>query len=212
LDVIASLSGLVVLSPIFLCVATAIAWASPGPVFHRALRVGRDGRLFRLYKFRSMVVAPDAKGPGITSSNDPRITGIGRVLRASKLDELPQLINVLKGEMSLVGPRPEDPRYVAHYSEEQRRVLRVRPGITSAASLEYRRESLLLSAEDSEQRYLGEILPHKLAIDLEYLDRRTVGTDMRLIWRTVITLFSAGAAELDKEAGDNDGNRATWRT
>ena len=188
LDVIAAAGGLIVLSPLFLLTAVLIKRDSPGPVFYRARRVGKDGHEFRLYKFRSMVAGADRKGPGITAAGDSRVTKVGRFLRRTKLDELPQLINVLTGDMSLVGPRPEDPRYVALYTQEQRQVLAVRPGITSAASLTYRDESTLLSGEDWERRYIQKIMPHKLAIDLDYQARRTLASDLNLILRTVLAL------------------------
>ena len=188
LDVIAAAGGLIVLSPLFLLIAVLIKRDSPGPVFYRARRVGKDGHEFRLYKFRSMVAGADRQGPGITAAGDSRVTKVGRFLRRTKLDELPQLINVLTGDMSLVGPRPEDPRYVALYTKEQRQVLAVRPGITSAASLTYRDESALLSGEDWERRYIQEIMPHKLAIELDYQARRTLASDLNLILRTVLAL------------------------
>jgi lipopolysaccharide/colanic/teichoic acid biosynthesis glycosyltransferase len=189
IDAAASGIGLIVLSPLFLLIALAIKLTSPGPVFYRSMRVGRNGAPFRIYKFRSMVSDADKRGPGITAAGDPRITPVGRLLRRTKLDELPQLINVLKGEMSLVGPRPEDPRYVALYTDEQRQVLRVRPGITSAASLAYRHEEQILSGVDWETQYRQQVMPAKLALDLEYLSRRTVASDLALIWRTVTALF-----------------------
>ena len=189
LDVIAAAGGLIVLSPLFLLTAVLIKRDSPGPVFYRARRVGKDGHEFRLYKFRSMVADADRQGPGITASGDSRVTRVGLMLRRTKLDELPQLINVLTGDMSLVGPRPEDPRYVALYTDEQRQVLAVRPGITSAASLTYRDESALLAGEDWERQYIQEIMPHKLAIDLDYQARRTLASDLNLILRTVLALM-----------------------
>jgi lipopolysaccharide/colanic/teichoic acid biosynthesis glycosyltransferase len=170
-------------------VGALIKLDSPGPVFHRAQRTGKDSKPFRLYKFRSMVVGAHRDGPAITPAGDRRITRAGRVLRRTKLDELPQFLNVLKGEMSLVGPRPEDPRYVALYTPAQREVLRVRPGVTSAASLTYRHESSLLSGEDWEQRYVNEILPHKLAVELDYLAHRTVVSDLGLVLRTLLALL-----------------------
>lgn len=189
LDVIAAAGGLIVLSPLFLLTAVLIKRDSPGPVFYRARRAGKDGHEFRLYKFRSMVAGADRQGPGITAAGDNRVTKVGRMLRQTKLDELPQLINVLTGDMSLVGPRPEDPRYVALYTDEQRQVLAVRPGITSAASLTYRDESALLAGEDWERQYIQEIMPHKLAIDLDYQARRTLASDLNLILRTVLALM-----------------------
>lgn len=189
LDVVAAAAGLALLSPLFLAIAAAIKLDSPGPVFYRARRVGRYGQEFRLYKFRSMVADADRRGPGITAAGDRRVTRVGRFLRRTKLDELPQLINVLKGEMSLVGPRPEDPRYVALYTPEQRRVLEARPGITSAASLAFRHEEQLLSGPDWEQVYRTQVMPAKLALDLDYLDRRTLASDLALIWRTILAMF-----------------------
>lgn len=189
LDVVAAAAGLVLLGPLFLAIAAAIKLDSPGPVFYRARRVGRYGQEFRLYKFRSMVADADRRGPGITAAGDRRITRVGRFLRRTKLDELPQLINVLKGEMSLVGPRPEDPRYVALYTSEQRRVLEARPGITSAASLAFRHEEQLLSGPDWEQVYRTQVMPAKLALDLDYLNRRTLASDLALIWRTILAMF-----------------------
>ncbi len=189
LDIVASVAGLIVLSPLFILIGLWIKCDSPGPVCYRAQRVGKDGRLFRLYKFRSMVADADKRGPGITATGDTRITPVGRFLRRTKLDELPQLINVLRGEMSLVGPRPEDPHYVALYTPEQRRVLAVRPGMTSAASLVYRHEEQLLAGEDWETVYRTKVLPDKLAIDLAYLERRTLVSDLKLILRTIAAVF-----------------------
>jgi lipopolysaccharide/colanic/teichoic acid biosynthesis glycosyltransferase len=184
-DMLASGIGLLLLSPLFLVIALTIKLTSPGPVFYRATRVGKDNALFQLHKFRSMVSGADKLGPGITASRDSRITSVGRFLRKTKLDELPQLINVLKGDMSLVGPRPEDPRYVVHYTPEQRQVLCVRPGITSPASLRYRDESSLLAGQDWERVYIEQIMPDKLAIELDYLAGRSLFTDLGLIAQTV---------------------------
>ncbi len=170
-DIVASGIGLTVLSPVFIVIAIAIRRDSKGPVFYRARRVGQHGKEFRLYKFRSMVVDADQQGPGITSAGDTRITSVGRFLRRTKLDELPQLINVLRGEMSLVGPRPEDPRYVELYTPGQREILQYRPGITSMASQTYRNEEQLLTGSDWEQQYIDEVMPAKLAIDLDYSRR-----------------------------------------
>ncbi|MFZ1595653.1 MAG: sugar transferase [Anaerolineae bacterium] len=190
MSVVAAAVGLMLLSPLFCWIALWIKLTSPGPVFYRAVRVGQDGRPFRLYKFRSMIAGTDRQGPGITATGDPRITRVGRFLRRAKLDELPQLLNVLKGEMSLVGPRPEDPRYVALYTPEQRRVLAVRPGITSAASLAFRHEEQLLAGEDWETHYRARVLPDKLALDLAYLARRTLLSDLALILRTLAAVFA----------------------
>lgn len=188
LDVSIALPASVLLVPVLVVIAVLIKLDSPGPVLHRPQRIGKDGRPFRLCKFRTMVVGADRNGPGITVADDPRITRVGRLLRDGKLDELPQIFNVFKGEMSIVGPRPEDPRYVALYTPAQREVLRVRPGITSAASLIYLNESALLSVEDSEEQYVQTILPRKLAIELEYLANRTLATDFGLVIRTMVAI------------------------
>ena len=182
------------LSPLFLVIALLIKLSTPGPVFYRAVRIGKDGLPFRLYKFRSMVMGADKSGPGITTAADRRITPVGRFLRKTKLDELPQLINVLRGEMSLVGPRPEDPRYVAYYTPDQRQVLRVRPGITSAASLRYRDESALLTGSDWETTYILCVMPQKLAIELAYLQHRNLLTDLKLVLLTLWTVIAHGNA------------------
>ena len=193
IDWFVALIGLLILSPIFLIIAFVIKFTSVGPVFYLAQRIGKGSSTFHLYKFRSMVVNADKQGPGITISGDSRVTPIGRFLRRYKIDELPQLVNVFKGEMSLVGPRPESPYYVSHYTPEQRQVLTVRPGITSAASLAYRHEEQLLAGKDWETTYLNEIMPAKLAIDLEYVKHRTVWTDIKLVLRTILAMFQSEA-------------------
>jgi len=188
-DLLSALIGLVLLSPIFLIACLVIKLTSPGPIFHCGDRVGLNGKLFTLYKFRTMIADAPAMGPGITANDDPRITRVGHLLRRTKIDELPQLINVLKGDMSLVGPRPEDPRYVAQYTPEQKRILSVRPGITSAASLAFRKEEQMLSGSDWEGMYCTEVLPTKLAMDLAYFSHRTLLSDILLIIRTVLSIF-----------------------
>ena len=188
-DFVSALIGLIVLSPLFLMTSLVIKLTSRGPVFHRGERAGRNGKVFSLYKFRTMVANAAALGPGITPQNDLRITSAGRFLRITKVDELPQLINVLKGDMSLVGPRPEDPHYVAQYTPKQREVLKFRPGITSAASLAYRREEQMLGSSDWEKVYQNKVLPAKLAIDLDYFSKRTLLSDLLLIVRTIFSLF-----------------------
>jgi len=187
-DLFVSLVGLVLFFPLFGLIAIVIKLDSPGPVFFRGQRVGRAGHLFRVYKFRSMVAGADQKGAGITAAGDLRVTRVGRLLRKTKFDELPQLINVVRGEMSLVGPRPEDPRYVALYTPEQRRVLSVRPGVTSPASLRFRHEEELLQGENWEQVYLEEVMPAKLRIELDYLKSRSLWRDIGVIVQTVLAL------------------------
>ena len=189
IDIIGAAVGLLILAPLFVVMAVAIVLDDWGPVFYRATRVGWNGTLFQLYKFRSMRVGADRQGPGITVSGDARVTRVGRLLRRSKLDELPQLINVLRGDMSLVGPRPEDARYVALYSETQRRVLGVRPGITGAASLQFRDEEALLQGPNWEQTYCNEVMPAKLSAELEYLSCRSAWSDLGLIIRTIVAVL-----------------------
>lgn len=185
-DLAAASLGLLVLSPLFLAVAVAVAAGSPGPVFFRQERIGRHGVPFRIYKFRTMREDAERAGGQLTVAGDPRITRTGVLLRASKLDELPQLINVVTGEMALVGPRPEVPRYVALYSEAQRRVLDVRPGITDPASIRYRDENdVLAGAADPEATYVDEVMPHKLELNLAYLERRTLASDIGVILATL---------------------------
>lgn len=181
---------LVLLSPLLLVFALAVALTSPGGAFFRQVRVGRGGREFRLLKFRSMRPGSEAKGQLTIGGRDPRITAVGYVLRKTKLDELPQLWNVLKGDMSVVGPRPEVPKYVALYTAEQRAVLSVRPGITGMASLDYIDENELLArAADPESAYIHEVMPAKLALDLRYVRERSFLLDLRIIVATVGKVF-----------------------
>ena len=187
--------GLLVLAPLLAAVALLIRLESRGPVFFRQTRVGRHGEPFRIFKFRTMEHAPQGGGPQLTVAGDERITRVGAVLRRTKLDELPQLIDVLRGTMSLVGPRPEVPRYVEHYPPGDReRVLSVRPGITDFASLRYRDENALLArASDPEREYLDVILPSKLRYALDYVDHGSVAGDLRVLGLTVRTVFSASS-------------------
>jgi lipopolysaccharide/colanic/teichoic acid biosynthesis glycosyltransferase len=186
LDVLVAAGGLLVLAPLFAVVALAIWAADRGPVFYVQERIGLGGRTFGLWKFRSMRVGADRQGPLVTVGGDPRVTRIGLWLRRFKIDELPQLLNVLRKEMSLVGPRPEVPRYVALYSPEQRAVLNLVPGITDPASVEFsREEEILRRAEDPERHYVEVVMPYKIELNLEYAKRATVWTDFGLILRTL---------------------------
>jgi lipopolysaccharide/colanic/teichoic acid biosynthesis glycosyltransferase len=189
LDISLSLLGLILLSPVLALAALIVKCSSRGPVFYRARRVGKDGRFFDVYKFRTMVVDAVLQGPRVTGPGDTRVTRVGRLLRRSKLDELPQLFNVLKGNMSLVGPRPEDPRYVKSYSQDQLQVLRVKPGITSPATVLHRHEEQMLAGPDWETTYRNEILPAKVQIELNYLSRRTLSQDLRILAQTAVALF-----------------------
>jgi lipopolysaccharide/colanic/teichoic acid biosynthesis glycosyltransferase len=189
MDVTAAWAGIVLLSPLLVCIAALVKMQDGGPAFHRGLRVGRGGEPFRLYKFRTMVVDAHRQGPGITVQGDRRVTRLGRVLRRTKLDELPQLVNVLLGDMSLVGARPEDPLYAARFTAAEREILNHRPGITSPASLAFRAEDELLDGPDWQDRYVNEVLPAKLALDLAYLSRRRCRDDVALVCRTVRALI-----------------------
>ncbi len=179
--------GLVVLSPLFLVVAVWIKLDSAGPVFFRQTRIGRFEKTFRIYKFRTMVADAEKKGIQLTAGKDPRITRSGEFLRRTKIDELPQLINVIKGEMSLVGPRPEVPKYVEYYPDETKKVIfSLRPGITDYAAILFRNENEILDgAEDPEGTYLKQILPEKIALYLKYAKERTLWLDFRLIIGTI---------------------------
>lgn len=190
-DLLLSSIGLLLLAPLLLLIALLIKLDSPGPVMFRQERVGRFGKPFRIHKFRTMRHEPAGQGLQITVGADRRITRVGGFLRASKLDELPQLFDVWLGDMSLVGPRPEVPRYVAHYPAALReKVLSVRPGITDIASIEYRDESAVLArAVDPEHAYVHEVLPHKLALAARYVERSSLWLDMWLIWRTVVAIL-----------------------
>lgn len=192
-DLIFTVPGLIVLLPFFVLIALWIKLDSKGPVFYLQERVGRYGETFKIYKFRTMVKNADKIGGAITIGDDPRITKVGRFLRKYKIDELPQLINVLKGEMSLVGPRPEVIKYVNLYTSEQREVLNLIPGITDPASIKYRNENILLAASrdtyeasyDPEQVYIQEIMPDKIRINLEYASRATILTDFQIVVKTI---------------------------
>ena len=189
-DIVIAALGLVLLSPLLLAIAAWIKLDSTGPVFFRQERVGRFGRSFRIHKFRTMRI--EAAGPALTVGADPRITRAGSFLRRTKIDELPQLIDVLRGDMSVVGPRPEVPRYVATYPPALRtKVLSVRPGITDPASLQFRDESALLArAADPEREYREVVLPQKLRLAADYVDTASLGGDLRLIAATLRALWS----------------------
>jgi lipopolysaccharide/colanic/teichoic acid biosynthesis glycosyltransferase len=187
-DLIVAISALILLSPVLVGIALAVWLSSPGPALYRGVRVGRDGREFSILKFRSMRVASQTTTE-ITVHRDPRITAAGRFLRASKLDELPQLWNVVRGEMSLVGPRPEAQRYVARYTPEQREVLKVRPGLTGLTQIYFRDEERLLRGKQPERYYQGALLPAKLEIDRFYALHRTFWLDMKIIILTTVALF-----------------------
>lgn len=187
-----SLLSLLVLLPLFLLIGLAIAFDSRGGVFFVQQRVGKGGKPFGMFKFRTMRPFSEKEGQLTLGHRDPRVTRFGFFLRKYKLDELPQLINVLIGHMSLVGPRPEVPHFVALYTPAQRRALEVRPGITDYASLRFFHESELLAQSGDPQRtYIEEVMPAKLALNLEYIDRRSFWEDLRVIGMTVRRIFSS---------------------
>lgn len=189
-DVAVSALALLLLVPVFILIALLIKLEDGGPVFYRGVRVGRHGKLFRIYKFRTMVPDAERLGGSATPDDDPRITKIGKLLRKYKLDELPQLINVLKGEMSLVGPRPEVPRYVEMFSEEEKAILSVRPGITDWASLwDFDEGAILAGSSDPEKDYMEKIRPTKIRLQLKYVREATFLTDVKIILLTILTLI-----------------------
>lgn len=190
LDIIFSTVGLLLLSPLFLIIYILIRCESKGGGFYCQQRVGKDGRMFGLYKFRSMRTGSDKKGLITVGGHDSRITRMGYFIRKYKIDELPQLWNVLKGDMSLVGPRPEVKKYVDLYTEEQRRVLSVRPGITDYASIEYVDENEILGKADNPDRvYVEEIMPAKIKLNMRYIENRSLKEYFKIIGLTFINIF-----------------------
>lgn len=190
-DIIASGCGLLILSPLFLVLAIWVKLDSKGPVFYRQVRVGRYNVDFKIFKFRSMYVGADRHGLITVGGHDQRVTRSGYFIRKYKFDELPQLINVFIGDMSIVGPRPEVRKYVDLYTDEQIHVLDVRPGVTSLASIRYRNENELLEkADNPDQYYIDVIMPDKLAIDLEYVSKASLWYDIKLIFSTLWTIIS----------------------
>ena len=190
-DMVGALGGLIVLSPILICVGIAIPLLSPGPVFFGQIRIGRCGIPFRIYKFRTMTGAEPTAGPILTIGHNARVTPFGHFLRDSKIDELPQLINVLIGDMSLVGPRPEVPKYVEKWTPEQRKiVLSVRPGLTGPASLKFRNQTELLATyADPEAAYETIVMQEKLQINADYIRTATLASDVGLIARTLLAVL-----------------------
>lgn len=185
-DITASFFGILILSPLLIFIGLWVGLSSKGGVFYKQIRVGKNNKDFKLYKFRSMRVNSDKQGLLTVGSKDSRITKAGYFIRKYKIDELPQLINVLKGDMSFVGPRPEVRRYVDLYSEEQMKVLSVRPGITDPASIKYRNENdILSSASNPEEYYIQHIMPDKLKINIDYINTRTFIKDIKIIFQTI---------------------------
>ncbi|OAO79479.1 sugar transferase [Anoxybacillus flavithermus] len=189
-DFVVSIVAILVLIPIFLIISFLIKIDSKGPIIFKQVRVGKNGKEFKIYKFRTMVTDAERLGKQITVGHDPRITRVGHFLRKFKLDELPQLFNVLKGDMSFVGPRPEVPRYTQLYNEEQKKVLTVRPGITDYASIKYRNENeILAKSEDPEKTYIEVIMPDKLKLNLKYIEEQSLWLDIKIIFMTLYKII-----------------------
>lgn len=192
-DVTVSSIFILLTFPLWMAIAIAIKLDSPGPVFYWGKRVGKSGEPFRIFKFRTMVANAAKQGPGITGEKDSRITRVGRWLRKYKLDEMPQLFNVILGDMSIVGPRPEDPTFVGHYSEKQREVLSVRPGMASPAFIKYRDEEKILAdycGDDFEAFYKDEILPKKLDLDLKYIEDQSFFGDLEIFLSAFLSIIN----------------------
>jgi lipopolysaccharide/colanic/teichoic acid biosynthesis glycosyltransferase len=207
IDIVVAAVVLLISVPVFLIVAVVVVAESPGPVFYRAERVGRGGRRMRMFKFRKM--APDAAGPRLTTGDDPRLTRVGALLTRTKLDELPQLINVLRGEMSLVGPRPEDPCFVARRAQDYEEILAVRPGITGPSQIAFADESRILTCDDPVARYLERIFPQKIAIDCAYAERLSIRRDLRILFWTAVTVVLRRPVAVNRETGSMGLRRRT---
>jgi len=193
-DIAVSLALLILLSPLLLLTALLIRLESPGGALFKQERVGLHERPFLMYKFRTMRQAPPGEKVRLATEGDARITRLGRFFRASKIDELPQLLNVIKGEMTLIGPRAETPNFLPYFSEEEKRVLSVKPGLTGPGQIHYttRQSRLIPKGADANRIYIEEILPEKLAIDLEYVRRRSVAGDLAILARTLLVVLTLG--------------------
>jgi len=196
-DLVGSLVAFIILSPIFLITAMLIKLDCPGPVLYMAERIGKNGKLFEMYKFRTMVADAARLGSAITCNEDPRITRVGRFLRRTHIDEWPQFFNILRGDMSFVGPRPEAPTYIEHYTPQQREVLNGRPGMTGLAQVQYmQNEAAMLDATTLDEVYLNEILPKKLELDLQYIQNQSFLLDLQLLIQTLfITLIERSGGD-----------------
>jgi len=189
-DIVFSFFGLIFISPLLLILAILIKLSSPGPVFYRGTRIGRSGKSFKIFKFRTMVVDAEKTRIWSTSVNDPRLTKIGKFLKKYQIDELPQLINVLKGEMSLVGPRPQVPWAVELYNEEEKTLLNLQPGMTDWASLwNFHEGEILKGSKDADKDYLEKIHPEKMRLALEYARHHSFWIDLKIIFKTIIAIF-----------------------
>jgi lipopolysaccharide/colanic/teichoic acid biosynthesis glycosyltransferase len=196
IDITISLLALILLAPVFLILAVVIKLTSRGPVFYEGRRVGRGGEIFLMHKFRSMVVNADQMGTDLTPHGDPRVTRVGRFLRRTKVDEIPQIIDILRGKMSLVGPRPESPLYARYYDERQKHVLSVRPGMLGPAQIKYRHEELMLKdKEDPDAYYIRELMPRKLEIDLDYVENMNFLLDVGILFKSLLAVAMVSGKE-----------------
>jgi lipopolysaccharide/colanic/teichoic acid biosynthesis glycosyltransferase len=196
IDITISLLALILLAPVFLILAVVIKLTSRGPVFYKGRRVGRGGEIFLMHKFRSMVVNADQMGTDLTPHGDPRVTKVGRFLRRTKVDEIPQIIDILRGKMSLVGPRPESPLYARYYDERQKHVLSVRPGMLGPAQIKYRHEELMLKdKEDPDAYYIRELMPRKLEIDLDYVENMSFLLDVGILFKSLLAVAMVSGKE-----------------
>lgn len=196
IDITTSVLALILLAPVFLILAVVIKLTSRGPVFYKGRRVGRGGEIFLMRKFRSMVVNADQIGTDLTPHGDPRVTKVGRFLRRTKVDEIPQIIDILRGKMSLVGPRPESPLYARYYDERQKHVLSVRPGMLGPAQIKYRHEELMLKdREDPDAYYIRELMPRKLEIDLDYVENMSFLLDAGILFKSLLAVAMVSGKE-----------------
>jgi lipopolysaccharide/colanic/teichoic acid biosynthesis glycosyltransferase len=196
IDITISLLALILLAPVFFILAVVVKLTSRGPVFYKGRRVGRGGEIFLMHKFRSMVVNADQIGTDLTPHGDPRVTKVGRFLRRAKVDEIPQIIDILRGKMSLVGPRPESPLYARYYDERQKHVLSVRPGMLGPAQIKYRHEELMLKdKEDPDAYYIRELMPRKLEIDLDYVENMSLLLDVGILFRSLLAVAMVSGKE-----------------
>lgn len=188
-DLVCAIVGLVLAAPLIVVVAVLVKVTSPGPIFHRGIRSARYGRPFKIYKFRTMKVSMEGQGGFTTAENDPRLTKIGFFLREYKIDELPQFINVLKGEMSIVGPRPEMPEYTQRYNEREQVILSVRPGITDLSSIEFMHLEKVVGTENPDAIYFEKVWSRKNDLRMKYAEEHTFIKDLDIIWRSFVAVF-----------------------
>lgn len=189
MDFCIALVVFLLLSPLFALAAILIKLTSKGSILYKGKRVGKNGKIFTMYKFRTMFTDADKKGPKLTYKNDPRVTPLGKYFRILKIDELPQFFNVLKGDMSLVGPRPEDPKYIGYYTKKQRKILELKPGMTGLAQLKYKNIEELLEEGKITKTYISKIIPEKYRLNMKYLQKSSLLFDIKILIFTLLSLF-----------------------